>query len=293
MNEPLVSVAVITYNSSKTIVETLDSIANQTYSNLEMIVSDDCSTDNTVEICNEWIEIHKERFVRTQLLTVEENTGVSGNLNRAEDACKGDWVKEIAGDDVLLQNCIEIYMDYVKEHPEIIYMFANVESFGGDDEKRKELDDWYSLNEKRFFALSIEEQYNQLTMARNPIPTAASFYNRKGVLELGVRNDERIPFYEDKPKWINLLKKGVRFGYIDKATVRYRLSDYSLCRNTPEKFNKSYALFYLYYCFRNDFKKGRKKIAMLRWLRSQRTIHDNSLGWRILAKLYKTVFGEE
>ena len=73
---PLVSVPVITYNSSKTVLETLDSIYNQTYQNLELIVSDDCSTDNTVGICREWIEAHKKRFVRTELLTVEKNTGV-------------------------------------------------------------------------------------------------------------------------------------------------------------------------------------------------------------------------
>ena len=109
MTKSLVSVAVVTYNSSKTVVETLDSIANQTYPDLELIVSVDCSTDNTVEICREWIEAHKERFVRTELLTVEKNTGVSANMNRGADACQGEWVKDIAGDDVLLPECIDIY----------------------------------------------------------------------------------------------------------------------------------------------------------------------------------------
>ncbi len=73
---PLISVPVVTYNSSKTVLETLDSIYNQTYENLELIVSDDCSTDNTVDICQEWINAHKERFVRTELLVDEKNTGV-------------------------------------------------------------------------------------------------------------------------------------------------------------------------------------------------------------------------
>lgn len=289
-NLSLVSVVVVTYNSSATVIETLDSIYNQTYPNLELIVSDDCSPDNTVELCREWIASHKDRFVRTELLTVEKNTGVSANLNRGADACRGDWVKEIAGDDVLLSDCVEIYMDYVKEHPEAVYMFANVELFGGDEEQRRELDHWYSSTEKEFFTLPIEEQYDYLTMKRNPIPTATSFYNRKGVAALGVRNDERIPFYEDKPKWINFLKKGVRFDYIDKVTVKYRASDSSLCRHTPDKFLKSQALFYLYYCFHNVYLKGGKRYAIKNWISAQKTIHDNAIGWRFLGKIYKTLF---
>lgn len=287
--QPLVSVAVVTYNSSKTVLETLDSIAGQTYQNLELIVSDDCSTDNTVEICRKWMEAHKERFVRTELLTVEKNTGVSANMNRADDACQGEWVKEIAGDDVLMQNCIEIYMDFVKEHPGAVVVFANVEFFGGDEDRRRESEDWYSEKEE-FFSWSKEEQYDYLTLVGDCIPAPASFYHREKVLELDVRNDERIPFCEDLPKWINFLKKGVHFDYVNKVTVRYRLSDSSLCGGTSEKFLKSKAKVYLYYCFKNEFNKGSKKKAVLQWIRAQRTIHDNAIGWRAVGALYKAVF---
>ncbi len=53
---PLVSIIVITYNSSKYVLETLESAKAQTYQNIELIVSDDGSTDNTIEICKIWIE---------------------------------------------------------------------------------------------------------------------------------------------------------------------------------------------------------------------------------------------
>ena len=70
-NIPLVSVSVITYNSSKTVLETLESVKTQTYPNIELIISDDCSPDNTVEVCREWIEQNKERFVRIEILAAE------------------------------------------------------------------------------------------------------------------------------------------------------------------------------------------------------------------------------
>ena len=104
---PLVSVAVITYNSSKYVLDTLESIKAQTYKNIELIISDDSSTDNTMQLCKDWCDQNKDRFVRIQVIEPEKNTGVAANCNRAEAACEGDWVKLIAGDDMLLPDCIE------------------------------------------------------------------------------------------------------------------------------------------------------------------------------------------
>ena len=59
----LISVVVVTYNSEKTVIETLDSIASQTYKNIELIVSDDYSKDDTVKRMKLWIEDHKDFFV--------------------------------------------------------------------------------------------------------------------------------------------------------------------------------------------------------------------------------------
>ena len=79
MRQPLVSINITTYNSSKFIIETLESAKMQTYQNIELIVSDDSSVDNTVELCKKWIEKNKERFVRCKVITVEKNTGIAAN----------------------------------------------------------------------------------------------------------------------------------------------------------------------------------------------------------------------
>jgi len=81
-NNPLVSIIVITYNSAKFVLETLESAKAQTYQNIELIISDDGSTDNTVQICREWLKNNKESFVNTELITVEKNTGIPANCNR-------------------------------------------------------------------------------------------------------------------------------------------------------------------------------------------------------------------
>ena len=79
---PLVSIVLITYNSSKYILETLESVKNQVWENIELIISDDGSTDDTTTICSNWLEENKERFQNVQLITVAKNTGIPSNCNR-------------------------------------------------------------------------------------------------------------------------------------------------------------------------------------------------------------------
>jgi len=113
-HNPLVSIIVITFNSAKYVLETLESARSQTYQNLELIVSDDCSTDNTVEICRKWIDENKARFVRTELVTVKKNTGIPANFNRGLRLANGYWLKPIAGDDVLIDDAVNNIITYSK-----------------------------------------------------------------------------------------------------------------------------------------------------------------------------------
>ncbi len=279
---PLVSVAVVTYNSSKTVLETLDSIYNQTYPNLELIVSDDCSTDNTVEICREWIEAHKDRFFRTELLTVDKNTGVSANLNRAEDSCRGEWVKDIAGDDILMPECVEIFVDYVKEHPEAVCVFAKVEVFGDNIETVSKFQG--TIFDYSFFTLPNAEQYKWLiTRSFQPIPASSFFFNKKRIRALGIENDTRIPMLEDWPKWIKCLEKGVRFHFVDRFVVRYRVSDSSICSSVlyREKFQRSLALTYVYYQYEPAKKYKGFWVATFKYIHSKYVI-TGSLLWHVL-----------
>lgn len=225
-NQPLVSVPVITYNSAKFVLETLESIKAQTYQNIELIISDDCSTDNTVELCQQWVEENQERFVRTQIITSDMNTGVSANGNRGRDACQGEWIKGIAGDDLLMPNCVEDCVEYVQQHPNVIYLFGRIEAFGASEEQNRHFAE--NVFDYSFFDLDIDGQLERLVFGSNCVPAATCFYNRKKAIELGIRNDERIPLLEDWPKWINILEKGVKLEFMDKVLVQYRIHEGAL-----------------------------------------------------------------
>ena len=251
--QPLVSVNVLMYNSSKYILETLESIKAQTYQNIELIMSDDKSTDNTVQICEKWIVKNKDRFASYQILVPDHNTGQSGNYNRAFRAATGEWIKEIDGDDLLLPNCLTDLVEYVNANPEAKYVFGKAAYFGSKNKKQTIT---LPFDNSLFFK-SIYEQLNQLLFKKTWICSPCSFYNKAYMFEIDFSYDERIPNIEDRPKWINLLRKKVHFFFLDKEIVSYRLfSGISTQRRPSLLFFKSQALFRRYYQYPALLERG-------------------------------------
>lgn len=286
-NHPLVSVPVITYNSSKFIIETLESIKLQTYNNIELIISDDCSTDNTVEICKDWLKRNESRFVRTLLIESNKNTGTSANGNRGEKACQGEWVKLIAGDDILLPSCISDYIDFVSLHPDAKYVFGRVEAFGGSEERNKEITE--NCVNYSFFKLSAKQQYHSLAMGAWLLaPTC--FYNRSVAIKHNIKNDESIKLIEDLPKWMNVTKAGIRMTLMDKVVVRYRLHDGSISTSNTLSvaFLKDGFRIYMAYEARELYKEH-KRLAIYKWLVSKCFVEDKRFPYLQLVKTFKII----
>ena len=217
----LVSVCVITYNSVNTVLETLDSVYAQTYPKLELIISDDCSSDETVNVCQKWVDKHKERFENTKLLVRGENGGVAKNLNTAIMVAGGDWVKTIAGDDLLMPGCIQDNMDYVRCHDSQEVFFSKIRYFREEGGRRVVTDyvkpDHVTLG---FFSLTAEQQYNLLMSSSHYIPGPSFFQKRSFAQENPF--PELYPFCEDWPHWLHLAERGVPLRLLDRETVLYR-----------------------------------------------------------------------
>ena len=97
---PLVSICIPTFNGANTIAMTLESVINQTFSNYEVIISDDGSTDETLNIVNYF------RDSRIRVLDQVPRTTVAANWNRCIDAALGKYVKLMGQDDILLSECL-------------------------------------------------------------------------------------------------------------------------------------------------------------------------------------------
>ncbi len=221
----LVSIIVITYNSEKFITETLESIRLQTYQELELIISDDCSSDKTVEICRSWLNNHRDRFVRTELLTVPHNKGIAANCNHGTKYAKGEWIKYCAGDDCLLPNCIEANISWIRSLPEIRVLFSRVEIYRDTFEPQNLLkttpDNPFNPEGIMAQNRSAESQYKMLLISDRIHFTTSVFLHRETLLSVGGL-DERFKILEDYPLWLNFTKNGHKLYFMDKVTMNYR-----------------------------------------------------------------------
>lgn len=230
-NSPLVSVIVITYNSSATVLETLESIKNQSYRNIELVVSDDCSKDDTPSVVKQWLN-NKENallFKRAIFTSTQKNGGPAKNCNNGIKNSTGKWFKIIAADDLLLPDCIMQNVEYVNKHDDIQILISKMESFRGGNNTISTYDgiNW------NFWKLSRKQQYH-LILLDNWI-TAPSQFVRKNIWEELGGYDENIPFIEDWPFWIRAFKAGVKFGFLDEPTVRYRIHESLSNLSSPSK----------------------------------------------------------
>lgn len=117
---PLISVALMTYNQEKYVKEALLSILNQTYDNLEIIVSDDCSKDGTWGIITSEIDLYRNNggVHNTVILNKNEsNLGVAKHFELILSKCHGEYVVCQAGDDVSLSQRIEVVAETFTENP--------------------------------------------------------------------------------------------------------------------------------------------------------------------------------
>lgn len=234
----LVSVIVLSYRSADTIIETLESIKKQTYSNIELIVTDDCSPDNTVEIVNKWIEINGERFVDAKCLTALQNTGLPANFNRGLNAAKGKYFKGIAGDDFMTENAIEKYVAFCENNPEKypiskVHLFNDSTQYPISSDIQKYCDRCYDFAKKAY-----QEQYRQLLIQNCIVAPSATFYSVEEIKKLG-GYDEEYRWFEDYPMNLKVMHAGKGFGLIDEELVWYRISDQSVTASQQRRLKKT------------------------------------------------------
>ena len=125
-NSPKISVVMSCYNRENFVRDAIESILNQTYTDFEFIIIDDCSTDKTPEIIQEYAD----KDNRIVYIRNEENMDYNYNLRKGFKLAKGEYIARMDDDDISLPERFEKQVSYLDEHPDITVLGSLIDIFG-------------------------------------------------------------------------------------------------------------------------------------------------------------------
>ena len=229
--EKLVSVVVVSFHAEDTIIQTLDSIYNQTYPYIELIVSDDASKDNTVAVARAWMDAHRERFTDCILIANEKNQGVAENLNTGIRAATGTYIKDFGADDLLLPEYLTTHVAYLEESGEDC-VFSDMYAYQMVDGV-KQVRDYAPPMGIEFFSASAKDQYRQLL--RGNCLFSPTFLATRALYEKHGLYDTRFPLMEDYPHYLKIAKEGTHLNFLNVKQVEYCFSEGSISNATSTR----------------------------------------------------------
>lgn len=212
-NNPLVSILIPTYNSSKYLGQCLESALAQTYKNIEIIVHDDASTDGTKQL------LSKYQDSRLRIIQTDKNHGMIGGWNYIQSKAKGKYIKFLASDDLLAPTCVSELIDKALESPKSAIITC----------RRKFINEQGKVIKTLGFA-KVNTTTNGLahakwiltTLRENLIgePTAVMYPRNLVALEGGY--DPLFSQFADFEYWIRLLQYG-DITYVHKPLCSFRV----------------------------------------------------------------------
>lgn len=203
-NCPKVSVIIPSYNSASFLDEAIMSVLNQTFTNFELIIHDDCSTDNTDDIVKKYLSDPRVSYYKNT-----KNLGLGGNWNKALGYAKGEYIKFLMSDDKFHTQLLEKFVPVMDQNPNVSLITSYREEFGLENYK----------NEPPFIHLQPGKKIIHETLKdRNWIgePTCVMF--RKSNLWVG-EFDPNFIYFIDWEMWIRQLSIGD--CYIVPETLSY------------------------------------------------------------------------
>ena len=226
---PKVSVCIPVYNGSDYIAESIKSVLGQTFKDFQLIVCDNCSTDNTEEV------VRNFKDPRITYVRNSKNLGLVGNANRCVELANGEYVHILHHDDIMLPENLELKVRILDEHPEVGLVHSNVFLIDKDgkhldltifDAKRDYIEDGIKIFEKYIMDMPVGALFF----------IGAVLARRDCYLKLGGFNP-LIPNVNDSEMWMRMLLF-YDVACVGRPLVKYRLHDMM----TSTSINDTYGL---------------------------------------------------
>ncbi len=240
---PLISVVIPSYNHERFVQATIQSILEQTYENIELLIVDDCSPDDTSKKILEYASLCKSRFRRFEFIQNDHNHGLCYNLNQMLKLCNGEFYCVVASDDIFHKKKVELQVADFCSHPspEIafswtngLYIDENSQFINENNSPRKLVEDSYGLETN---TLTGAENYERIFAKGWHISTPSLMLRREATQSVGGYDESTT--LEDIDICLKLLRR-YNCRYLVQSLVYYRIHDGNFVTRHQETFKSDY-----------------------------------------------------
>ena len=224
---PLISIIVPVYNPGKYLRRCIESLINQTYSNIEVLLVDDGSSDGSDEICEEY----KNSDSRISVIH-QTNSGVSIARNRALDIAKGEYISFVDSDDYVTADFIESLYRAISENV-VDLSICGLEKIGGINIKTGEYDDTYKSEKILLDYTGVIERDSLWFHSIDSNLIGGYLWNKlfKRCILDGSKLDSRLSIGEDMLFLVQYLLRIDKAYYIAKPMYKYQMNEQSALNN--------------------------------------------------------------
>jgi glycosyltransferase involved in cell wall biosynthesis len=216
---PLVSMIVLCYNQAQFVVETLESVKSQTYTPTQLIIVDDCSTDGSVAVIEQWL---KDNGIDCTFIRHQQNYGLCKTVNDAVTAATGKYVSMVASDDIWLPDKIARQVEIMEAQPGYVgVLYSDAFQI---DEHGNPLPDMFVTAHRKLPEMP-QGQILDILIEGNFIPAMTTLIRRSCYEKVGLY-DEKLP-WEDWDMWLRLAHH-YSFLFSPIPSARYRRHEKSL-----------------------------------------------------------------
>ena len=224
----LISIVMTSYNYANYIAEAIESVINQTYKNWELIIIDDASTDNSIDVINNYLNDS-----RIKLYVNEKNLGLAESLKKGIDLASGNWIAFLESDDKFTPNSIEEKVKAISTDADLIFTdYEAIPNANCTDKYLLDRKKYVDLNESKFvnFAEKILYKFNI-------IPTFSVVMLKKSILK-NCNLNSPIKVFVDWFLWTQL--SDYKIYYINNKLTYWRRHDKSYISRYNEHFSEQF-----------------------------------------------------
>jgi glycosyltransferase involved in cell wall biosynthesis len=214
---PLISVVVAVYNGSLYLGETIQSVLDQTFKDFELILVDDCSTDNSVDIIKSYTD------PRIKLVQNSQNLGVVKNTNLGFAIARGRYIALLGHDDICVPERLQTQYDCMENNPSISFCGSWMETFGSTNQIITYPNKQEVINSKLLFSTTFG--------APSVMMRKRDFWENKLIYR------DSYKCAEDYDLWVRASIRGLKSTNIPQVLVKYRVHD----KQMSNKFSRNQA----------------------------------------------------